>query len=87
MKAPVKPKWSLSQEQCDNLRRALGSLPADPGVHDPQFLKLLELWEAVGAPWNHWPTVKVYRARGGDWVHGSVGEVVRAIKIHLEAGA
>lgn len=82
MKPPAQPKWALTDEQRQSLRRALNSVPRNADASHPQFLKLLETWYAVKAPWNHWPVVKAYRCVGGEWVHGSVGEVVRAIRVH-----
>ena len=83
MKPPTKPGWSLSDADRERLRSILGSISEDATETSPEFIRLLEAWEAVKAPWNLVPTVPAYHCKGGEWVSGGVGAVVTAIAAHL----
>jgi hypothetical protein len=87
MKAPVKPKWRLTPEQREHLALLLSEVAPDAGEDDPRFIRLLELWETMGKPWDVGPTVPCYRCKNEEWVTGGVAAVLTAIGRHLEAGS
>jgi hypothetical protein len=84
MKAHVKAKWSLSDGQRRSLGNLLATVGPGTGEDDPRFMRLLEAWELIKAPWDLSPAVCCYRCRGGAWVYASAAAVVAAIGRHVE---
>ena len=79
----VKPRWRPNEEQRLDLRALLAEVDPCGREGDPAFLWLLHYWEACRVPWDAFPPVPAYHAKG-EWLTGGVGPVLAAICKHVD---
>ena len=89
MKAHVKPGWHLSDDQRLDLEgkvlviEQLLTSGREVDETTPEFIALLDAWEACHVPSPAQPTVKAYRTHGGSWLTGGVDDVLAALCWHV----
>jgi hypothetical protein len=66
----------MSREDCAQLRLLLAAVPAYARDDDPDFIALLEAWEATGVTSE--AAIPAYRTRSG-WLVRSVADVLAII--------